>query len=356
MRNLNKILVIRFSSMGDIVLASPLIRVLRAAFPTARIDFMVKREYAELLKCNPHLSSVIELRSEGRQDLQELRSRVRREHYDAIIDIHNSLRSRYVRTFVGARSVRVVDKRLVERFFLIWFRRDLYRGAVPVAERYLETVRRFGIRDDGGGLEIFVPEEILQSVAALLDKYKLDRYATVLGMAPMARHFTKRWLPERFVEFGARFAKETGGKILILGSREETDVCGDIAHMINAGAGSNAAESFAGRLTLTETAAVLDHCTLVLSNDTGIMHLAAARGKKVVAIFGSTARQFGFFPYRTGSIVVERAGLSCRPCSHIGLPQCPKGHFRCMKEIEVEEVLAAAKSLLAREQQPQPAG
>jgi lipopolysaccharide heptosyltransferase II len=356
MRVLNKILLIRFSSMGDIVLSSPLIRALRTAYPVAQIDFILKREYAELLKYNPHLSSLIELRSDDPAELKGLRAGVHRERYDAIIDIHNSLRSRYVRTFAGARYVKVVRKRVIERFFLVRFKSNFYRQAVPVPERYLETVRKFGVRDDGGGLEIFVPEEITQSVATLLGKYKLEKYSTILGMAPMAKHFTKRWLPERYVELGARLAREKGAKILILGSKAESDSCGDIAQMINARAGSNAAESLAGRITLLETAAVLDHCTLLISNDTGIMHLGAARKKAVVAIFGSTVREFGFFPFRTPGIVLERSGLECRPCTHIGLNRCPKGHFRCMKEIEVDEVAAATRTLLAGIQQSQTAG
>ncbi|OLD68191.1 MAG: hypothetical protein AUI33_09835 [Ignavibacteria bacterium 13_1_40CM_2_61_4] len=348
MRSLSKILLIRFSSMGDVILASPLIRTLRAAYPEAQIDFLAKKEYAELLRFSPHLSSILELRSSDSEELKTLKGRIRLKRYDAIIDLHNSLRSRYLRYFSGARYVRVVDKRLLKRFLLVKFKWNLYGDPAPVAERYLETVRKFGIRDDGGGLEIFIPEEIVQSVRALLGRYKLERHSTVLAMAPTARHFTKRWLPERFIEFGAQFAKETGAKILVLGNKEEAGLCSDIAQMINARTGSNSAESLAGRVTLLETASVLDHCTLVLSNDTGIMHLAAARGKKVVAIFGSTVREFGFFPFRTSSVVMEKAGLPCRPCSHIGRPRCPKGHFRCMKDIQVGEVLAAAKTLLAQ--------
>src|SRR5260221_2182953 len=160
MRNLNKILLIRFSSLGDIVLATPLIRMLRTAYPVAQIDFRVKREYAELLKCNPHLSSVIELRSDDRDELKSLKEAIRRERYGAIIDLHNSLRSRYLRAFAGARSVRAVNKRIAERSFLVRFKLNFYHGVVPVAERYLTTARKFGVKDDGRGSEIYVPEEI----------------------------------------------------------------------------------------------------------------------------------------------------------------------------------------------------
>ena len=162
---------------------------------------------------------------------------------------------------------------------------------------------------------------------------------------PTAKHFTKRWLPERFVELGIKLAKQHRSKIFIFGSKSDSDYCGDIAQMINAELGSSAAESVAGMFSLLETAAALDYCGVVVSNDTGIMHIASARKKNLVAIFGSTVREFGFFPYRTKSIVVENEELSCRPCSHIGLDKCPEGHFKCMKGISAERVLSAISKL-----------
>ena len=345
MRDLKKILIIRFSSIGDIVLASPLVRVLRKTYPNAQIDFLVKKEYAELVQFNPHLTSIIVLTSSEKEELKAFRDSIRASRYDLIIDLHNSLRSRYLRWFSGARYIRVVDKRVVARFLLVNFKWNFYRGVLSVPDRYLETVKHIGVRDDGKGLEIFIPEETTMAVGAIRSKYKLEHFDTTLGIAPMAKHSTKRWLPERFVEFGVRSAEDHRTKILIFGSREESDACGDIAQMINAEVGSSVAESLAGRLSLLETAAALDYCDLVVSNDTGIMHLAAARKKNVVAIFGSTVREFGFYPYGTESIVVEREGLSCRPCSHIGREECPKGHFRCMKDILVDDVIQAAKKL-----------
>ena len=148
------------------------------------------------------------------------------------------------------------------------------------------------------------------------------------------------------MDLGARCSKSFRAKILVFGGRADRDSCGDIAQMINARTGSPAAESFAGRLALLETAAAMDYCTLVVSNDTGLMHLAAARKRKVLAIFGSTVKEFGFFPYGTESHVVETPGLPCRPCSTIGLPKCPEGHFRCMKDIQADMLFAAAQQLL----------
>jgi heptosyltransferase-2 len=344
MRNPDKILIIRFSSLGDIVLASPLLRVLRAAYPDAQIDFLVKPEYAEIVRHHPAVTSVLTLAGPSRAELRDLRARVRMEGYDVILDLHNSLRSRYVR-FLNARRVRAVNKRVARRWMLVNLKRNLYRHAVPVAERYIETAASLGVVPDGRGAEIVTPADVVSRVGAMMSKYRLDRAATVVGFAPSARPATKRWPPERYRDLGIRLAKEHHARVLVFGGPEETDYCGDIAQMINAEMGTGAAESLAGGLTLLETAAALDHCAVVVTNDTGLMHMAAARNRPVVAIFGSTVKEFGFFPYGTRSVVLERRELSCRPCSHIGLERCPEGHFRCMKEIDVAEVVSAVRSL-----------
>jgi heptosyltransferase-2 len=114
---------------------------------------------------------------------------------------------------------------------------------------------------------------------------------------------------------------------------------------INDNLGKTFAYNAAGCLAILETAAAFDSCSLIVSNDTGLMHVACARGRKIVALFGSSVEEFGFFPFRAKSIVLENSGLKCRPCSHIGLDECPKSHFRCMKEISVERVLTAASEL-----------
>ncbi len=347
MATLEKILIIRFSSIGDIILASPLIRMLRTAYPQAQIDFLVKSEYVELIKHNQHLSSVIELRTTQREELHLLRQRIQKESYTAIFDIHNSLRSRHLRKFSGAKYVRVVKKHALARFLLVNLKKNFYpKNILPVAQRYLATATSFGIDDDGKGLEVFVPDDTVSSTAAMLSKYNLNQHHHIIGIVPSAKHFTKRWLPERFVEFGVKSTSGGQLKLLIFGGKDDVDYCGDIAQMINARVGRTTAESVAGKFSLLETAAAFDHCHVIVTNDTGLMHLAGARQRKVVAIFGSTVREFGFFPYGVENIVIERKGLDCRPCSHIGLQQCPQGHFRCMKDIHVDDVLNAAQSLL----------
>ncbi len=219
------------------------------------------------------------------------------------------------------------------------------RDAVPVAERYIETAASLGIVPDGRGPEVVVPQEIVSRVATMMDRYRLERAPLVVGFAPSARHATKRWPAERYRDLGILLAKERRARLLLFGGPEDADYCGDIAQMINVELGAGAAESLAGSLTLLETATALDHCGVVVTNDSGLMHVASGRGRPIVAIFGSTVKEFGFFPYGTRNIIVERPGLSCRPCSHIGLDHCPEGHFRCMKEISVDEVAAAVRSV-----------
>jgi heptosyltransferase-2 len=341
-----KILLIRFSSIGDILLASPLVRALRAKYPEARIDFLTKRKYAELFRANPHLTSVIEFDDGEKEEIGALRRKIRETKYDLILDLHDSLRSKYLRVFSRAKEVRTVNKRAIRRFFLVKLKWNMYGAAVSVADRYLETAKDFGVSPDGQGLEIFIPPDVVQETEEMLKIFLQSRDQFVVGLAPTAKHKTKMWLPERFAELGGLLAKERGATVVVFGGPDDSAYCENIVKRINDLSGENTARNFAGKLSLLETACTMDVCNLIVTNDTGLMHLATARKKPVVAIFGSTVEQFGFFPYRASSIIVECNGLSCRPCSHIGRAECPKGHFRCMNDITVSEVVDATRKLL----------
>nr|MBP8976504.1 glycosyltransferase family 9 protein [Bacteroidota bacterium] len=160
MENPHNILIIRFSSIGDVLLATPLIRILRKKFPNASIDFIVRREYAELLQHNPYLSHLIVFdSSEGFKSLRKLKNELKHASYDIVLDIHNSIRSRYLRKCLRV-PVRTIHKRILQRFLLIHCKWNFYNGIVPVAERYLETASCFGIENDGKGLDLFLPQEI----------------------------------------------------------------------------------------------------------------------------------------------------------------------------------------------------
>ncbi len=345
-----KTVVFRLSSIGDIVLASPMLRALRAATgPQARIDFVVKKEFAELVKSNHHLSVVHELDTDGGlASLQELTVALRAEHYDLVVDLHDSLRTRYMRNFCGTKEVVSVDKRQVARWQLVHLKRNIYEGRVHVVDRYLEPLREFGVVNDGKGLELFIPDEIQFAISSKMAKLRLNEFNKVIGVCPGARHFTKRWQSGKFAEAAAALAKELHAKVLVFGGASDKTECSEIASAVNAGVSPTTATDLSGSLSLLEVAAAMDYCDIVITNDTGLMHIACARQKKVVAIFGSTVQEFGFAPYGTDSVVMEVASLACRPCSHIGRAECPKGHFKCMSDIGVDEVRTAAVNLLGR--------
>jgi lipopolysaccharide heptosyltransferase II len=341
----SKILIIRFSSIGDIVLTNPVVRFLRSQFPGATIDFLTKKEYAELVRWNADLSNVILLDAGAPGELGRVRAKIRDARYDLIVDLHNSLRSRFLRTFSRAGKVRVFRKMVFRRLLLVLFKKNLYRNPRPVTGRYCDTVRRFGEPDPR--VEFPLPGDIVSTATGRLTSGKFTSTDRLVGFAPSARHFTKRWPMDRFVKLGIEIAASDRVKIVILGGAEDAEYSSDIAQLINSGAGAHCAEHFSGKLSLAESAVVAGLCSVFVTNDTGMMHLAAARGARVLALFGSSVKEFGFFPQGEEHAVLESRGLECRPCSHIGRAACPKGHFRCMNDITVDSVWAETRRMLA---------
>jgi lipopolysaccharide heptosyltransferase II len=339
-----KILIIRFSSIGDIVLASPLIRVLRKRFPYSQIDFIVRKDYAELIRFNPNLNYIYEFNAHGGfRELRQLTNTVRQSNYDLVIDIHNSLRSRYIRSFSGVKKVVVINKRIFERTMLVRLKKNYYTDIVSVMDRYIEPIGIYGIENDAQGLNIFVPDEVVSRVTGKMASLRLNTFREVVGFCPSAKHLTKCWPQERFIETGIRLTRDLKAKIIIFGGKSDTTLCAAIAQAINDKIEGGYATEYSNQFTLLETAAAMQFCNTIVTNDSGLMHIAAAMKKKIVAIFGSTVREFGFSPVGTINIVVERKGLYCRPCSHIGRSNCPEGHFRCMNEIQIDDVIEAIK-------------
>lgn len=342
-----KTLVIRFSSIGDIVLSTPLLRVLRASMPGGQIDYVTKKEYAELVRSNQNLNVTYAFdASTGFEGLKELKRTLKRERYDLVVDIHNSLRSRYLRSMTGVKRIVTIDKPYRERFLLVTLKKNVFKELKSVADRYIDAVRDFGVVNDGKGLELHIPDEIQFGVSGKVAAKRLNRFSKVIGLCPSARHATKRWLPERFVEVGKKYIREKDAAVMIFGGPEDVTYCGDIARALKAHAEGERVIDWTGQLSLLETAAAMEFCDVIITNDTGLMHIAVAKGRKVVAIFGSTVKEFGFFPLSEESVVVERQGLACRPCSHVGRSECPEEHFRCMMDIGSEEVYRASQNLI----------
>ncbi len=336
---MKKILIIRFSAMGDVILTTPVIRMLKKRFPEARVDFLVKEEYAPLLSANPHLHAVHRFPTHGGAEAKRrcLRA-VRAEHYDAILDLQVSPRSRLYRTAAGAGKKVTYKTRRWPRFLLVHFRVKRYADDVPVPLRFLEAIRPWGVEDDGLGAELWIDGQAERTIEKYLKDLGWNGAKPLMVLAPGAGRETKKWPAERFAEVGSHFQDDY--VVVLAGGPKDAEVCRSVALGMKM-------KPFvlAGALSLRKTAALISRSRLVLSNDTGLMHMAMALGISTVALFGPTHRLFGFFPFRGRSRVVEK-DLSCRPCSYHGTATCPKGHFRCMKEITPEEVISAIRQLL----------
>ncbi|MBI4534820.1 MAG: glycosyltransferase family 9 protein, partial [Ignavibacteriae bacterium] len=243
-----------------------------------------------------------------------------------------------------------INKRKIARFLLVKFKINRYEhfdGAPSVALRYLETLRELGIENDSNGLDVFYPPSAADWAWSFLRNAGLQEGQPLIGVCPSAKHFNKMWLKDRFAQTAATLALDHESAVALFGAGPLEKARGDeIKQMIHSAAPQITVINLAGEVTLTQTTAIFDRCSIVITNDSGLMHIAAARKRKVVAIFGPTVKELGFFPFGTDSIVVEHPSLPCRPCTHIGLPKCPKKHFRCMMEIPSSEVIESARRLL----------
>ena len=338
-----RILVIRLSAMGDVLLVTPLIRMLKNRFPRTEIDFLVKQHFEPLLRYNRHLHRVLTLSPErGFSGFWGILRRIREGGYDRVVDVQVNIRSTLFRFLSGVRErVRCKTNRW-KRFLLVRLKLDVYGRGKPIPLRYLDSVSQWGVVDDGLGLELEVEEEVERSLSLDLKRRGMKRGERIVALAPGAGRATKRWLAEGFAEVGCYFGRK-GNRVVLVGGEGDQEVCGEVARRMDP-----PPWDFAGELSLQETAALLSKSEILVSNDTGVMHVGSALGKPVVAIFGPTTHHLGFVPFRTSSIVVEKT-LSCRPCSYHGTDKCPKGHFRCMKEIRSMDVIRAVEELLRKE-------
>lgn len=333
-----RVLLVRFSSIGDILLTTPLIRALRARHPGARIDALTKERFAPLLADNPHLDAVL-APAEG-ESLTALAARLRPARYTHHLDLHGSLRSRQLRVLLPGRW-RGYDKHRLARGFLVLTRRNYYpAGTPPVPERYFEAAEGLDVRPDGGPPEFGLGAAAFAEADAFLAQRETAPGRELIALAPGAAHMTKRWPLEHWKAL-ARELGAAGKRVVVVGGPEDVAAAEEVARA------SPAAVVAAGKFGLQGTGALLARASALISGDTGVMHMATGVGTPVVALFGPTVEAFGFFPYRAHATVVERE-LPCRPCSRMGGPACPLGHHACLREIGPEAVAAALATLEAK--------
>jgi heptosyltransferase-2 len=335
-----KILIIRLSSIGDILLSTPIIRQVRNTYPTVQIDYIVKDIYKDLLHYNPHLNELYSVHLDDEKiELPELKNTLKKRAYDVVLDLHNNLRSNYLKRGISAGTVRSIQKGKIKQSIFVWLKINLYNQEIPIPSRYLAVARHFGVTDDKKGLELYWNEDTISSAEKKAIAGGLKQGEPYICFAPGAGFFTKRWPKEKYKILADLIQRDRKIKIVVLGGEKDKEIGLFLSNPMSI-------INLSGQLTLLETAHIISKGKMIVSNDSGLMHMATAVQTPVLAIFGSTVKELGFFPYRADSVVIENSDLSCRPCSHIGRHKCPKDHFKCMEDISVEQVYAELAQFL----------
>jgi len=321
-----KFLIIRFSSIGDIVLTSPVVRCLKTQFPGAEVHFLTKKRNADLLQANPYIDKIQLLGESLSKTIQDLKA----ENYDYIIDLHNNLRSLRVKLGLKVKSYSF-NKLNFRKVLLTRFKLNMMPEG-HIVDRNLETLRPFNILNDGKGLEHFIPEEDEFKISELPDAFQRGYVALVLA----GTYATKRMPVLKY----RKLISESNIPFVLLGGKSERTMAASILEW-NTG---NVVD-FTGKLRINQSASLVKNARLIIANDTGLMHMAAAYHKKILSVWGNTSPELGMYPYLSGegSEILEVKGLPCRPCSKLGYDECPKKHFRCMNDIPEERIISWVK-------------
>ena len=326
---LKKILIIRFSSIGDIVLTTPVIRCIKKQMPDAVIHYLTKEKFRPILAHNPYIDALFTINKEIDEVLLDLIA----ERYDFIIDLHNNLRSWRIKMALHSPS-----KAINKLNFHKWVRVNLGINILPavhIVDRYLEAASPLGIQNDGLGLDFFLDPEMNKTKLSLPEAFQESYIAIAIG----GQHKTKLYPVDQLITV----CKNLKENIVLLGGPDDAENGAKIANEVGL-----KVFNACGMYTLMESAWLVENASHVITNDTGLMHIAAALKKDITSIWGNTIPEFGMYPYfpkdsKAANNMIEVKNLSCRPCSKIGYKQCPKGHFKCMREIKPQTIIDAIK-------------
>jgi len=340
-----KFLVIRFSSIGDIVLTTPVIRCLKKQLPDAEVHYLTKESFRSIVEYNPYIDKLHVLAHSWELMIHELKL----ENYDHIIDLHNNLRTLKVKQALD-RPSHSFYKLNVQKFIYVNLKLNLM-PRVHIVDRYLETLRSFDVKNDGEGLDYFIPKKD----ETTLKDIPTSHHAGYIGIVIGAAHNTKKYPAHKLKEL----CRQLNHPVILLGGKEDRTNAEEIASVDPV-----KVYNACGKFSINESADLVRKSKLIVTNDTGLMHMAAAYKKPIISLWGNTVPSFGMYPYygenylqnygQTGTVrpgeqpynILQVNKLICRPCSKIGYNKCPLGHFKCMEKIEVAEVLKAIQSRL----------
>jgi ADP-heptose:LPS heptosyltransferase len=329
-----KILLIRFSSIGDIVLTTPVIRCLKKQVPDCEIHFAVKNSFSAIVEANPYISKVIILSDY----VEEVIDIAKRENYDFVVDLHHNLRTLQIKRALKKVRAESFPKLNIQK----WLLTNLKINRLPalhIVDRYMKTVESLDVKNDGQGLDYFIPDKEKVNDRDIPAVHLVGYIGLVIGAA----HKTKQVPLEKL----KAICEKIDHPIMLLGGKEDYQTGKEIEALdpikiYNA----------CGKFSLHESADLVRRSKFIISNDTGLMHIAAAFKKPVISIWGNTVPAFGMTPYygnyNIPHAIIEQKNLRCRPCSKIGYAACPKKHFKCMQLLNVEEVIATVHHFLGR--------
>ena len=326
---MSKFLVIRFSSIGDIVLTTPVVRCIKEQVENSEVHFLTKRAYRDVIEPNTHIDRFHYYNDNLSEVLDELKS----EGFDYIIDLHNNIRTYRIKQQLRVKSY-AFPKLNFEKWLLVNFKMNRLPH-VHIVDRYLQTVNHLGVKNDGKGLDYFIPADSKVDKNDLPASFSGGYIAFVIG----AKHQTKMFPVSKAINI----IKKAGKPTVLLGGKEDrergeqiSDACKDLCY------------NAAGQYNLNESASLIEQSNLVISNDTGLMHIAAALQKNIISIWGNTVPEFGMYPYvdDSKSKVFEVDDLSCRPCTKLGFDKCPKKHFNCMMQQDNDSIVESINDLI----------
>jgi ADP-heptose:LPS heptosyltransferase len=308
--------------MGDIVLTSPVVRCLKNQINGAEVHFLIRPEFIGIVNSNSYIDKV----HGNWENLNDLIALLRQEHFDYIIDLQNNFKSGIIKIALGLPSF-TLNKLNIKKYLLVNFKIDRL-PRVHIVDRYLDNLSYFNVKNDNKGLDYFIPENEVFDKDELPSLFRNGYIAFVIG----GTYNTKIFPEEKIIQICNRIEFP----VILLGGPDEYNAGENImtrsrGNVIN----------FAGKTSLNQSASLVRDARIVLTNDTGLMHIAAAFKKKILSFWGNTVPEFGMYPYMAdpSSKIMEVKNLKCRPCSKLGYRKCPKEHFMCMEKLDENEAV-----------------